>query len=130
MPHSLPKPIIESTISNRKKTTKTSKEDNDKIMENKINRNSKILTSVNSGIKSEMKSIENNNEESKLKFGGKIKFKSKRENVKTVVGRNLKDFIQAGDDSDLSKKEKPYKDIPSLFSIPTRNRFQILKNST
>ena len=35
-PHSLPKPIIENTTSDRKKAQKTSKEDSNGIMENKI----------------------------------------------------------------------------------------------
>ena len=55
-----------------------------------------------------------------------------------MVGKNLNDFIQVGDDSDLCQKaknvqnlkENPYKDIPSLFSIPIHNRFQILENPT
>ena len=41
-PHTLPKPIIENTTSNRKKASKTSKEDSNKISENKINCGNKI----------------------------------------------------------------------------------------
>ena len=104
VPHSLPKPIIENTSSVRNKLTKTSKEENDKIMENKINSNNKILTSVNNRFKSGMKGIENNNKELKPKFGGKIKLKSERENGKTMLGRNLNDFVQADNDSNLPHK--------------------------
>ena len=39
-------------------------------MENEINSNNKILTSVNNRIKSETKGIENNNKESKPKYWG------------------------------------------------------------
>ena len=42
-PHSLPKPIIENTTSDRKKATKTN-EDSKGIMGNKINSNNKIQT--------------------------------------------------------------------------------------
>ena len=91
-PHSLPKPIIENTTSDKKKATKTNNEDNKKIMENKINSNNKILTIANSRIKAETKGIENNNKKSKPKFGGKIKLKNQRENGKTAVGRNPNDF--------------------------------------
>ena len=87
-PHSLSKPLIENTTSDKKKATKTSKEDNNKTMKNKINSNNKILTSVNNRIKAKTKSIENNNEELKPKFWGKIKLKSRRKIGKTVVGRN------------------------------------------
>ena len=115
------------------------KEDSNEIIENKINCKKKIHTSVNNRIKSETKGIENNNEEeSKPKFGGKIKLKSEKENSKTVVGRNPNDFTPIPNDSNLFQKAKnvqnrktnPYKEIPSLFSIPTHNRFQILENPT
>ena len=138
--HSLTKPSLENTTSGREKATKTSKEDSNGIMENKINSYNKILTSVNNRIKSETKGAENNNKESKPKFGGEIKLKSVRENGKSVVGRNPNDFTQTQtyNNSNLSQKVKsvknakanPYKDIPSLFSIPIHNRFQILENHT
>ena len=105
-PDSLPKPIIENTTSDRKKATKTSKEDNDKIMENKINSNNKILTGVNNRIKSGTKGIESSNEESKPQCWRKIKLKTERENCKTMVGRNLNDFIQTDHDLNLSQKAK------------------------
>ena len=62
-PHSLPKPIIKNTKSDRKKAAKTSKEDSNGISAKKMN--SKIQTSVNNRIKSETKSIENNKKELK-----------------------------------------------------------------
>ena len=68
-PQSLPKPIIESVISDRRKATKTSKEYNGEVNENKLN--SKIQTSVNNQTKSETEGIENDNKELKAKFGGK-----------------------------------------------------------
>ena len=76
-PHSLPQSIIENTISDRKKATKTSKENSNGISENEMN--GKIQKNVNNRIKSETKGIENNNRgESKPKFESKIKFKSER----------------------------------------------------
>ena len=84
-PHSLPKPIIENTTSDSKKATKTNKEDSNRIMENKINSNNKILTSVNNRIKSETKGRENNTEESKPKFGGKIQLKSQQTKFEEIV---------------------------------------------
>ena len=84
-PHSLPKPIIENTTSDRKKGTKTSKKDGNEISENKMNH--KIQNSVDNRIKSETKGIENNNKELKPKSRGKIKLKSERENSKTIVGK-------------------------------------------
>ena len=73
--HSLSKLIIENTTSYWKKATKTSKEDSNGIMENKINSNNKILNSLNNRIKSERKGIANNTTKLKLKFGEKNKIK-------------------------------------------------------
>ena len=78
-------------------------------MENKIYSNSKILTSVNNRIKSATKNIENNNKESKPKFGAKLKLKSERENGKTMVGRNLNDSTQTDHDLNLSQKQETSK---------------------
>ena len=58
-----------------------------------------------------------------------------------MIGRNPKDFTQTDHDLNTSQKAKikkkasqislnPYNEIPSLFSIPTHNRFQILENPT
>ena len=135
---SLPKAIIEYTTSDRKKSIKTNKEISNEIMENKINSNNKILTSVNNRIKVEIISIENNTKKSKPKFGGKIQLKNERVNGKNVVGRNTNDFTQTYNDSNLSQKTKnvlnpkanPYKEISSLFSLPTYDRFKILENPT
>ena len=91
-PHSLPRTMIESVASDKRKARKTSKEDSSGISENKINCDNKISTSGNNRIKSVAKSIENNNKEVRPKFGGKIKLKSERENGKTMIGRNLNDF--------------------------------------
>ena len=134
--HSLPKPIIENTTSDRKKAPKTSKGDSNGISENKWN--SKIQTSINNRIKSETKGIKKNNKELKTKFGGKMKLKSEEENSKTVVGRNPNDFNEANENSGPSQKTKdvknpkthPYKEIPGLLSIPIHNRSQILENLT
>ena len=90
--------------SDRKKATKTSKEDSNGIIENKINSNNKILTSVNNRIESETKFIENNYKKLKPNFGGKLKLKSGRENGKAVVGRNLNDFTQTNADLNPSQK--------------------------
>ena len=86
MPHSLPKPIIENTTSDRKKATKTSKENSNGISENEMI--SKIQKNLNGRIKTGTKRRENNNKESKPKFGAKIKLKSGRENDKTMLGKN------------------------------------------
>ena len=51
-PHFLPKPIIENTTLDKKKATKTNKEDINKIIENKINCDNKTSTSENNRIKS------------------------------------------------------------------------------
>ena len=138
-PHFLSRPIIESVASDKKKARKTSEEDSNGSMENKINSNNKILTSVNNRMKSETEGTENKNKELKPNLEGKIKLKSVGENVKTVVGRNSKDFIPTDHDLNPSQKAKKnvqnpkvnrYKEIASLFSIPTHNRFQILENPT
>ena len=138
-PPALSKPIIENTTLDRKRATKTNKGDSNEIIRNKINCDNEIVTSVNNRIKSETKNIENNNkEESKPKFGGKIKLKSERENGKTRVGKNPNYFNQIYNDSNLSQKAKnvqnpnisPSKEIPSWFSISIHNRFQILENFT
>ena len=84
---------------------------------------------MNIRIKSETKNIENNNKELKPRFGGKIKFKSERENGKTTIGRNLNDFNQAKENPGPSQKtrnaqnpkENFNKEILSLFSIPIKN---------
>ena len=111
---------------------KANKEDNNEIIRHKINCDNEILTSVNNRIMSETKNIENNNkEESKPKFGGKIKLKSERENGKTRVGKNPNNFTHIYNNSNLSQKAKnvqnpktnPSKQIPSLFSIPIHNRY-------
>ena len=70
-PQSLPRPIIESITSDKRKATKTSKGHSSEINENKLN--SKIQTRVSNRTKSETKRIENDNKELKPKFGGKIK---------------------------------------------------------
>ena len=135
-PHFLPRPIIESMASDKRKATKTSKEDSSRISENKLN--NKIQTKAKNQIKSETKNIENNNKELKPKFGGKIKLKSERENGKTTIGRNLNNFNQAKKNPGPSQKtkdvqnpkENPNIEIPNLFSIPIYNRFQILANLT
>ena len=135
-PQSLPRPIIESITSDKRKITKTSKEDSSGISENKMN--SKTQTSVNNRIKSEKNDIENNNEKLKPKFRGKIKLKSERENGKTMIGRNLYDFNQTKENPDppqktqniQNSKENSNKEITSLFSIRVYNRFQILDNLT
>ena len=54
-PNSLPKPIIENTTLDKKKATKTNKEDINEIIENKINCDNKTSTSGNNRIKSETK---------------------------------------------------------------------------
>ena len=135
-PHSLPRPIIEKVASDKRKATKTSKNDSNGISENKLN--SQIKTSANNQIKSETKDIENNNKELKPKFGGKIKLKSERENGITTIGRNLNNFNQAKENPGPSQKtknvqnpkENTNKGIPGLFSIPIYNRFQIVDNPT
>ena len=137
-PHSLRKPIIESVASDKKKAIKINKEDAYEIIENRINGDNKILTRVNNQIKSGMKYVENNNKELKPKFGGEIILKSETEYGKIMVGKNPNDFTQKYKDSNLSRKAKhvqnpkinPYKGIPSMFSIPIYNRFQILENRT
>ena len=135
-PQSLPRPIIVSVISDKRKATKTSKEHSSEINKNKLN--SKIQTSVNNRTKSETKGIENDNKELKPKFGGRIKLKSERENGKTMIERNLNDLNQANENrspcqktqNTQNSKENSNKEIPSLFSIPVYNRFQILDNFT
>ena len=135
-PQSLPRPIIESITSDKRKATKSSKKDSSGISENKRNR--KTQTSVNNRINSEKNRIENNNKQLKPRFGRKIKLKSERENGKTIIGRNLNDFNQNKENPAPFQKSQnvqnpiinPYKEIPSLFSIPTYNRFQILENPT
>ena len=101
---SLPRPIIESIISDKRKATKTNKEYNREVNENKLN--GKIQTSVNKQTKSETKGIENDNKELKPKFEGKIKLRSERENGKTMIGRNLKDLNQANENPIHPKKHK------------------------
>ena len=138
MPNSLFKSISEGPIQNLKKGSITSNQDSKKINANKINSNIKIQNSANSRFKSGTEGIENNNKELKTKFEGKIKSKSGRENFKTLLERNLNDFIQTDDDSDLSQKARnaqiakanPCDNTPSLFNIPTKDTFQVLKNPT
>ena len=55
-----------------------------------------------------------------------------------MIGRNLNNFNQAKENPGPSQKtkdvqnpkENPNKEIPSFFSIPIYNRFQIMKNPT